>query len=84
VVTADVAVRGGRTLELKKVVDLALKSAPSVRTVLVDARDGDKSRVKLKHPKDHFLQDLGTNFTSKDDHIEYMESNDPLFILYSN
>ncbi|ODM98549.1 Acetyl-coenzyme A synthetase 2-like, mitochondrial [Orchesella cincta] len=83
VVTADIAVRGGRTLELKKIVDEALKLTPSVTTVLVDARDGVKSRVKLQHPRDHFLQDLESEGKGQDV-IEYVESNDPLFILYTS
>lgn len=83
VVTADIAVRGGRILDLKKTVDAALQHTPSVTTVLVDARDGDKTRAKMQHPRDHFLQDL-ENDGKGADVIEYMESNDPLFILYTS
>jgi len=83
VITADIAVRGGRILDLKKVVDEAVKTTPTVNAVIVDARDGDKSRVKLNHPRDHFLQDLESEVKNSDDHIEYVDSNDPLFILYS-
>lgn len=83
VVTADIAVRGGRKLNLKKTVDAALNHTPSVTTVLVDARDGDKTRAAMQHPRDHFLQDLESEGNGADV-IEYMESNDPLFILYTS
>lgn len=85
VITTDIARRGGKTLKLKKIVDDALEHAPCVKTVLVDARDGDTSRVKLQHPRDHFLQDLmNTSTKNVNDVIEYVDSNDPLFILYTS
>lgn len=85
VITSDIAVRGGKILELKKIVDEALKLTPCVQTVLVDARDGDTKRVSniMQHPRDHFLQDLERE-GSGPDKIEYMDSNDPLFILYTS
>lgn len=85
VITADVACRGGKVLELKKIVDQALTQAPCVKTVLVDARDGNASRTKLQHPRDHFLHELlNTSCTNVKDVIEYVDSNHPLFILYTS
>ena len=86
VITSDIACRGGKVLEIKKIVDQALKQTPCVKTVLVDARDGNTTRVQLQHPRDHFLQDLmnGLNSTNVKDVIEYVDSNDPLFILYTS
>ncbi|CAG7827441.1 unnamed protein product [Allacma fusca] len=82
-ITADVVVRGGRSLHLKKVVDEALKSTPGVKTVLVDARDGSNSTAAMQHPRDIFLHDLDKT-DSTNDVIEYVDSNDPLFILYTS
>ncbi len=39
---ADCAKRGGKTINLKKTMDVALKDCPTVKTVFVDQRDQDK------------------------------------------
>jgi len=86
VITTDILVRGGKTSNVKHIVDEALESCPSVKTVIVASRDGDKSRAHMVHPRDHFLEDLlnDAKRTSILDHIEYVDSNDPLFILYTS
>jgi len=83
VITADIAVRGGKKIELKKVANEALKSCPSVRTVLVCSRDGDKS-VAMERPRDYFLDEVLPTDAKSSDFIEYMDSNDPLFMLYTS
>ena len=40
VITADQAIRGGRTIELKKTVDRAVLQCPNVRQVFVSSRTG--------------------------------------------
>ena len=83
-ITADIAVRGGRALNLKKTVDEALTHAPSIQTVLVDAREGPSSKAAMQHPRDIFLHDAEKTDTSSKDVIEYVDSNHPLFILYTS
>ena len=48
-ITADQAVRGGKVIQLKQVVDAAVAKCPSVRQVFVGTRTG--AQVKMG-PKD--------------------------------
>ena len=81
VITADEGVRGGKPVALKKNVDKALASCPSVSTVLVVERTG--AAVDWSEGRDlHYQQAL--NAASDDCPPEPMDAEDPLFILYTS
>ncbi|UOG52594.1 acetate--CoA ligase [Leptospira noguchii] len=86
VVTADGGFRGGKPIELKKNVDLALEnSREKVKTVIVVRRTGNESGLTWKDGQDywyHFLMnDPELPFYCKP---EEMDAEDPLFILYTS
>ena len=81
VITADEAVRGGKSIPLKSSVDEAIAHCPSIRYCLVVTNTGnsinwnpeiDKSYSKMKDSLD------------KDCPCEPMSAEDPLFILYTS
>ncbi|MBI4950364.1 MAG: acetate--CoA ligase [Deltaproteobacteria bacterium] len=84
VITSDEGVRGGRPIPMKENCDTALSDCPSVKTVLVVKRTGNK--VDMKAGRDFWLLDeiaatTGVNnFCAPED----MDSDDPLFILYTS
>ena len=81
VVTADEGRRGGKTVPLKTNVDEALKSAPSVRHVVVVKNT--EAKVPMTSPRDvwyHVLTDRANAFC---DPVE-MNAEDPMFILYTS
>ena len=80
IITADGGYRRGKIIPLKKIVDEAIKQTPTVEKVIV---------VKRTHKdidtdeKDIWFEDL-VNKESNYCVSEWMESNDPLFILYTS
>lgn len=48
VITSDQAVRGGKVIELKKIVDSALEKCPSVRNVFVAERTSADVPMKTR------------------------------------
>jgi acetyl-CoA synthetase len=80
IITADGGYRRGKIIPLKKIVDGAIKQTPTVEKVIV---------VKRTHKdidtdeKDIWFEDL-VNKESNYCVSEWMESNDPLFILYTS
>lgn len=81
VITCDGSLRGNKTIDLKGIVDEALKEAPCVETVLVAQRT--HLGIEMKEGRDHWLQPLLDN-AYKDCTIEVMNAEDPLFILYTS
>ncbi|KAF9947041.1 acetyl-CoA synthetase [Mortierella alpina] len=81
VLTADQGKRGGKTIETKKIVDDALRACPSVETVIVCQRTG--ADVPMKEGRDFWWNDecskRMTYLTP-----EPMNSEDPLFLLYTS
>ncbi len=82
IITANEAVRGGKRIPLKSVVDNALgRGGTSVTTVLVSAHtDG---RVPMQEGRDYILNevmDVERPYCAP----EPMDSEDPLFILYTS
>ncbi len=82
IVTADAYPRRGRVVELKKTVDEALKSLGErspVKKVLVYRRM--KTEVDMKEGRDVYFDEVGKYRYVEP---ERMDSNDPLFILYTS
>ena len=79
-ITNDEAPRGNKSIPLKAIADEALESCSQVKTVLMLERTGNSNLVK---GRDHVLNDL----LSKADincEAEEMDSESPLFILYTS
>lgn len=81
VITADCAFRGRKTIDLKGIVDDALKNCPAVKSVLVAKRT--KTEISIKEGRDHWLQPL-LDKASGNHVAEIMNAEDPLFILYTS
>ena len=81
VITADEGRRGGKTVPLKLNVDEALKSAPSVRHVIVVKHTGNQ--VPMSPPRDVWYHQQTERARPRCDVVE-MNAEDPLFILYTS
>ncbi len=81
VITSDGSFRGAKTIDLKGIVDEALEDCASVESVLVAKRI--QSDVSMKEGRDQWLQPL-LDDASKECAPEIMDSEDPLFILYTS
>ena len=81
VITSDGSYRGNKTIDLKGIVDDALKAAPGIETVLVAKRI--KSNIEMKDQRDFWLQPL-LDEASAVCEPEIMDAEDPLFILYTS
>jgi len=81
VLTSDGSFRGNKILDLKKIVDTALKECPQVLSVLVVERT--KTKIYLEKERDHLIEPL-LKEASQDCPIEIMDSEDPLFVLYTS
>jgi acetyl-CoA synthetase len=81
VITSDGGFRGNKTIELKNIMDEALKKCPSVTDVLVVKRTN--SEVKMIENRDTWLEDELA--VADNNHVaQIMDSEDPLFILYTS
>jgi acetyl-CoA synthetase len=81
VITADGGYRRGNVVELKKAVDEALASSPSVKNVVMVQRAGN--RVHVEPGRDHWYHELMMN-ASADCPAEPLDAEHPLFILYTS
>ncbi|MER3373788.1 MAG: acetate--CoA ligase [Allomuricauda sp.] len=81
VITSDGSFRGNKTIDLKGIVDEALKQCPGIESVLVAKRTGEK--IDMMDGRDHWLAPLLDKAYS-DCVPEIMEAEDPLFILYTS
>ena len=81
VITSDGSYRGDKTIDLKAIVDQALKDAPGVESVLVAKRI--LSDIHMESGRDYWLQPL-LDEASDQCEIEIMDAEDPLFILYTS
>ena len=81
VITSDGGFRGEKTIELKSIIDEALKNCSTVEKVLVAKRT--HSDVVMVDNRDQWLQPL-LDSASDNNVAEIMDSEDPLFILYTS
>ena len=80
-ITADEGLRGDKTISLKINSDRALENCPNVKRVIVIQRTG--GAIPWNETKDIWYHDAMAA-ASADCPIEPMESNAPLFILYTS
>ncbi|MGB3453428.1 MAG: acetate--CoA ligase [Moheibacter sp.] len=80
-ITSDGGYRGNKTIDLKGIADDALKSCPSIETVLVAKRID--SEIHMEEGRDKWLQPLMDD-AAEDNVSEIMDAEDPLFILYTS
>src|SRR5215813_8438228 len=81
VITQDTGYRRGNEIKLKATVDEALQSCPSVKHVLVYRRTG--SPIEMKPGRDHWWHEV-VDKASDNCPPEALDSEDPLFILYTS
>ena len=81
VITADEGVRGGKIIPLKRTVDEAVMACPTVRTVFVARRTGNK--VPFYPQRDIWLREAMDGERPYCP-IEHMDSEDTLFLLYTS
>ena len=81
VITADEGVRGGKAVPLKNNVDAALKQVECVDTVVVIRRTG--GNIAWVDDRDLWYHEAAAS-VADDCEPEWMDSEDPLFILYTS
>lgn len=86
IITADGGYRGGRIIDLKKNIDIALQATTQkIKNVIVVRRTGDETNLNWKEGRDHWW-----HFLMKEPGIttdcppQEMDAEDPLFILYTS
>jgi acetyl-CoA synthetase len=82
-VTADGGWRRGSVVPLKLAADDAIESCPTIESVLVYQRIGDRLPVEMKPGRDHWWHAV-VDTASDICEPERMESEDTLFILYTS
>ncbi len=81
VITADEGIRGGKTIPLKGNVDKALQFCPNVHTVITVRRTAGS--IDWTEGRDIWYHDAIAD-VSIDCPVEWMDAEDPLFILYTS
>lgn len=81
VITADLGLRGGKSVPLKQNVDAALQSCPDVHSCIVVKNTGGD--IQWNEAVDLWYEDA-MNAASTDCAPEMMDAEDPLFILYTS
>ncbi|HIO93389.1 MAG TPA: acetate--CoA ligase [Leucothrix mucor] len=81
VITSDQSMRGGKKIPLKVNADIALESCPNVHTCIVVKRGGDP--IEWNDERDVWYGDA-VAAASADCPAQEMDSEDPLFILYTS
>ena len=83
VITADGSYRRGQIVPLKRNVDAALKDCPCVETVVMVRRVGEAAAVEVDETRDVWWDQAIQNVPAYCE-PEPMDSEDPLFILYTS
>ena len=81
ILTQDTSYRRGNEVKLKATVDEAVGQCPSVKNVVVYRRSG--SPVEMQAGRDHWWHDLVAK-AGAECPAEEMDSEDPLYILYTS
>jgi acetyl-CoA synthetase len=81
VITNDGGFRGDKIIPLKDITDEALKTCPTVETVLIIKRT--ESKINFQEGRDFWYHDLKQT-ASDNCPAEIMSAEDPLFILYTS
>jgi acetyl-CoA synthetase len=81
IVTADGGYRRGSEIKLKETVDQAVEQTPSVENVIVYQRTG--SKINMRIGRDYWWHEL-METVSDDCPVEELDSEHPLFILYTS
>ncbi|MFL0800384.1 MAG: acetate--CoA ligase [Agarilytica sp.] len=81
VITADEGLRGGKKVALKANADQAIANCPNVHTLLVVERT--KGQIDWNEETDVWYHELVAD-ASADCEPEWMDAEDPLFILYTS
>jgi acetyl-CoA synthetase len=83
VITCDGSYQNGKVVELKRIVDDAVKGCPTAENVIVVRRIGQD--VPMEAGRDHWYHDLcALPIANGKCPTEVMDSEDPLFILYTS
>jgi acetyl-CoA synthetase len=82
-ITADEGIRGGRVVPLKAMADEALAECPTVETCVVVNRLGGK--VDMEPGRDvWYHEEMLADDVDQHCEIEWMDAEDPLYILYTS
>jgi acetyl-CoA synthetase len=82
-ITADEGIRGGRLIPLKAMSDEALLECPTVETCIVVSRTQNK--IDMEPGRDFWYhEEMRAEDISRHCDIEWMDAEDPLFILYTS
>ncbi len=81
VIAADGGYRGNKTIPIKAIIDAAVEKCDSIETVIIKKRTGDD--VPMKKGRDFWWDELCEG-VSTENVAEIMDSEDPLFILYTS
>jgi acetyl-CoA synthetase len=82
-VVCDGTFRGNKAVPQKATADDALKSCPSVKSVIVVNRVGDKIKCEMVAGRDKWYHEEMAKVDAKCE-PEWMDAEDPLFILYTS
>ncbi|ESP62453.1 Acetyl-coenzyme A synthetase [Smithella sp. ME-1] len=82
-VVCDGTFRGAKAVPQKAIADDALKACPSIKTVIVVNRVGDKIKCEMTAGRDKWYHEEMAKVDAKCE-PEQMDAEDPLFILYTS
>jgi acetyl-CoA synthetase len=81
IITANHCPRGGKVIAFKENVDAALKNCPSIQNAIVIKHLDHDTQMQAK--RDHWYHELINQFPNTCE-VEWVNAQDPLFILYTS